>query len=638
MMLTNPVLLSGYVVQAMLDMLLSGCGDTDQYCQCWDAEWARLGEDRSVLPPIYMVHAHTEAQDSGSVGYSAWVRAGCPTEQRALSKTNAAPAQTDSFHAVFSALEATVQGLSVDDTAVLSAWRPPLPPPSPTPPPPPRTLSDPAGSEQEGEGEGALNRIAADWFLQQVVGQVEHSSSPEVADEDGESEGQEADQQALGDSNMTEVSSATAADAVEGDGMVYSRLHGYRIKVTEEASGRIYRKILSEIAPTKLCDQAEQSADDPSLTTGGSAADAASATTGISTAPDIRDPLYAPYRGHYYASAVQWRPLRAVSAIDAEAVEQQPERVIFSDDIKPALFLCSLNSRSGMAVGRETALRQRLVLCALKALGVGFSNSEASHSLVQRVGAVLRERLTSAQELCPLTDLLCGPLLNSGSSSHSGSQTVSDSPTTGTHRTALLAALLGSPRSWVCILEPALLTKHAICSKHSQDSQLNFIIRLLSDILHTCRESKTPVFTLVFVNMLRSVLVQLLTVRYQCECGAGLQSEAALQHWRAQCRSVIEGSIGQHSAGPAVGALAVWAQYLGAELELGQTAEALKVRHYSWWMLLCVCTNPVSVLTCVFIVGRQGAAELACSHSERGPRCAGADCTAIVSAHSTHHY
>jgi hypothetical protein len=407
--------------------------------------------------------------------------------------------------------------------------------------------------------------------------------------------------------------------------MVYSRLHGYKIKVSAEDSGKIYRKILSEIAPngetTGEPGAVENTAAvyiDPISTVSKGSGD-------VFTALDASSTKFSRYSAHRCADAAQWRPLKAVSARDAGAVEQQPERVIFSDDIRASLFRSILGDQPATAESLgstlEVGVRQHLVVRCLQVLGVHCLHSEMSHSTTQRTAALLlRSSGGAAWD-------------QQARSEDSGSRTRQS----GSHplRKAAASALeSGGLASSLCSVDEDLLRRHRLCSRFGFDSQLNFTIRLIADILRTVGASKDRLFAPEFVTHLRVVLVELLTARYQCT-SAGKEAEdsagvsAELLQWRAQCRAVIESTVTDGipaSTGslrmetPSVGSLEVWASYLSAEHALGQSSEATKVISSSRPMrdlppYAVLPSNPCYVLTaalshtCTCTAGGQGAEE-----------------------------
>jgi hypothetical protein len=395
--------------------------------------------------------------------------------------------------------------------------------------------------------------------------------------------------------------------------MVYSRLHGYKIKVSAEDSGKIYRKILSEIAPN------EETAGELG-TAENAAAYADSVVTGSRRRDDVFTPLdadsarFARYSAHRCADAVQWRPLKAVSARDADAVEQQPERVVFSDDIRGSLFRSILDDEpanpGSLGAALEMDVRQHLVVRCLQALGVHCRHSEVSHSTAQRTSALLQ----------PSSSTTWGEAHSRGG----GAQT-RQSGHLPLREAAIRALQSDGLASSLCVVDEDILRRHRLCARFGFDSQLNFVIRLIADVLRTVGASKDGIFSPEFVTHLRVVLVELLTVRYQCAATTdahdpGTAGEMAAEAspglllWRTQCRAVIESSVpngntasgGNVPAGvPAVGSLEAWARYLSAEHALGHSGEAAKVNTVALYCLKPLVLTPLSI----FAAGRQSAEE-----------------------------
>jgi hypothetical protein len=589
----------------MLDMNMQGDASVEDFCAFWDTECARLGEDVTLFPPAYLVQgAPTAPQEGPRTGYGAWVRAGRPEECVGSQFAECGP--SDDCRSICARLgvqpdNQQAELLRARREAAFSVME--------------RLSTSAQEVEAETEEvaeESALNEAAADLFLSQVLGSAESALEAEIPGEDstddadatelqltngsvsGEpalplsavpvSAGQDtaaSPAEGLHPSRREEQEDGAEKVAVEENGMVYSRLHGYKIKVSAEDSGRIYRKILSEIAPEG------ETAEGAGAVRDDEAADREHKTAGSHRREDVFTPLeadsakFARYRAHSGASAVQWRPLKAVSARDADAVEQQPERVIFSDDIRASLFRNILGDQAATAgslgAALEVGVRQHLIVRCLQALGVHWRHSEVSHSATQRTAAFLQ------------------PIMSAGWGEAHAEGTGQHARQSGDHplREAAIRALRedGLTNS-LCIVEDDVLRRHRLCAKFGYDSQLNFVIRLVADILRAVGASKDTSFAPEFVTHLRVLLVELLTARYKCTqrgpSAAEVTAEPSveLQLWRAQCRAVIEASVppasdantgNARSAVPAVGSLEVWASYLSAEHALGHSGEAVKL-------------------------------------------------------------
>jgi hypothetical protein len=590
----------------------------EEYCTYWDTEYARLGESHTSLPPAYLAVTSTgagAALGGGIVGgYAAWARAGRPSDPSVCAASVAESGQGDSTQAIIAACEAALgsgsKQHSVTTQATSASRRAPQFSPAPSSTGPivahqaPTAITGPSiGTEAQSTAE---NEAAADLFLRQVLGCDVHDTEDQRREdnEQGNDDGQGEDYDGITAANEAPKAAInvvideeceplrrrheegphppSSADQEPGEEMVYSRLHGYKIKVSSEPSNAIYRKILSEIAPDKLAgpDEGRTGAEghDGQKTT-------ASATIGSSYQRDALPvfrpldssaPQYEQYRAHYWASQVQWRPLRATAESDAAAAEEQPERVIFSDDLRPSLFDCSLPPQPGVADGHiadlNRGLRARLIVCCLQALGVQLPHCEVSHAPMRRFSAVLSGSALSILGVVGGTTL----------------QRFSDA-CVPTECRSMSSVTLEQDESQLCVVSPALLESHVLCCRTRYDSRLNFAVRLVAEVVGLSGRV-SMLLAPSFVSQLRVVLVQLLTARLRSELAvlpADRDRQVALELWRTQCRSVIEASVrdaGATVAGsrssqqvPAVGDLAVWAAYLSAEHTLGYATEAFKV-------------------------------------------------------------
>jgi hypothetical protein len=604
--------------QALLDFNLSGCPAVDEYCTFWDTEYARLGGSHTSLPPAYLAVTSTGAGAAlgGGIigGYAAWARAGRPSDPSVCAASVAASGQSDSTQAIIAACEAVLGSFSkqhsVATQATSESHRTPQLSPAQSIMGP--VVAHQASTASTGPSTGAEaqrtaeNEAAADLFLRQVLGcdvndtEDQHSEDNEQGNDDGQGEGYDgtiaANEAPVAAINVVIDEEGeplrrrheegphppSSADQEPGEEMVYSRLHGYKIKVSSEPSNAIYRKILSEIAPDKLagpddgCTGAEGHDGQNST---------ASATIGSSYQRDALPvfrpldssaPQYGQYRAHCWASQVQWRPLRATAESDAAAAEEQPERVIFSDDLRTALFNCSLPPQPGVADAHiadlNRGLRARLVVRCLQALGVQLSHCEVSHAPMRHFSAVLSGSALS------ILDAVGGTTL----------QRFSDA-CVATECRSMQSTSQEQDEGQVCIVSPALLESHVLCCRARYDSLLNFAVRLVAEVVGLSGRV-SMLLAPSFVSQLRVVLVQLLTARLRSELAvlpADRDRQVALELWRTQCRGVIEASVcdagatiagsGSSQQVPAVGDLAVWAAYLSAEHTLGYTTEALKV-------------------------------------------------------------
>jgi len=354
------------------------------------------------------------------------------------------------------------------------------------------------------------------------------------------------------------------------------------------------------------------------------------------------------YRSNVYAKYTQYRPLRAAACIDSASVEQQPERVVFGSDIESALFKADYTTSSSIIdAPMRQKLKQSLVVCVLQALGVELTHSTCSHGLFSRScelnkqdicsvlsvdEALFYDNITSCCGTTPTTTSI-----NNLSAFHSTETTLNDQsvPCYVSHLLTIGDAALP-----VCAVPTHLVKKHMLCAKLGLDSELNFIIRIIADILSvdaqaadidiTNGNSRDKTLSAAFATQLQCVLIRLLTIRCHVELNllntpsattatttasvvanadptattsaassssiadTQLSSDRIISVWRSQCRDLLATSIsspttitsttsiGEMSI-PAVGHLALWAEYLQCETFLGQNVEAVKVNVFSFY-------------------------------------------------------
>lgn len=596
-------------LQAVLDFNLCASATTiDKYCAYWDSEAPRLGESRA--PALSAKESSVPTAAASSSGYDAWVRAGQPAEPQP-SAVREECFRSDDCNTVRSVLDAAY-------LTVHSA----LPPYSFSVPQPqdrsgsvdaggevvttasvPAQVQDPSTAEHNAD----LNSAAADFFLQQIldsqlpVGTTEEEQPEEDEQTDAvESTTAQQPAQAAGATVVQSNAGAAKADPTaigadactndgtnEEEGWVYSRLHGYKIKISQENSGAIYKKILNEMSTTG----AEPSVQDESSSNTYQALTSTHIDkyTRPLSPPTYTDPQYSVWRGDVWAKSCQFRPLRALSPHDSTAVEQQPERVIFSDDLKSAMFRSDVVTTSSMYDAKmHQDLKQRLIIRCLQGLGVTLPHCECSHATVPCSLQVLMDSVTTVNSE---EDVLFHGIMSSAGAIRTTTASTEASASHSASHGSSVDNLLHC--TWmatsICTVQERLLRKHWVCSKFGFDSELSFIIRLVSDVVYQIND----VVSLEFLSQLRRVLMHLLTVRLACDVSlkdSPSERSKVLEEWRGLCRSIIETSVVQSlegdrsSAGaagvliPAVGDLSVWAEYLSAECMVGQQTEALKVR------------------------------------------------------------
>ncbi|KAJ1442624.1 hypothetical protein B484DRAFT_61169 [Ochromonadaceae sp. CCMP2298] len=320
------------------------------------------------------------------------------------------------------------------------------------------------------------------------------------------------------------------------------------------------------------------------------------------------------YRGAQYrpwrlSSHAQWRPLRALSLADQEAVEQQPERVIFAEDLRPLLHLFHPIGAFG---GQFSAL-QRLVVRSLQGLGLDFPGAEGSSSLMSRAAAPLT-CVDSGTQLCGRDDVLLYALLWGGQGGQGGVL----------HPARLAAAAAQS----MCTPRAHLLHSHLLCVLCRVPSLLDCVLSVCLEVLRRGGGAGggggggaggggvvAPVMderylSGRFLSQLRCVVVELLVHRYGAETSISHSTNnnsnsnssladvasastsppptcaAGLQGLRDHCRALIAGTVAASAptsptyasaSASALGDLCVWSTYIEAEAGMGQGGEAIRV-------------------------------------------------------------
>lgn len=153
-----------------------------------------------------------------------------------------------------------------------------------------------------------------------------------------------------------------AEEEREAGNFVYSAVHGYRIpKTIEQDSSMTYKKILRAI----------KGDEDTSIE--GSGMQSVRNSTKLQPVDlegGLRDQYVHQFLIEQELSLIQFYPLRVQSAKDEQLLTEQPERVIFADDIKSSLFVVS-----------SKAARTRLFIRCLQSLGVSFPSASISPSI-----------------------------------------------------------------------------------------------------------------------------------------------------------------------------------------------------------------------------------------------------------------
>ena len=176
---------------------------------------------------------------------------------------------------------------------------------------------------------------------------------------------------------LQETNQSRDVDSTDDPQLVYSSVHGYRIpKPVVLDTSTAYRKILRD-----LKGDGREGEDNTSIQDAGAKIDPDSGTV---CQADMH------ISEEEKASLEQFLPLRLQCRKHESLLERQPERAVFSDDIRKSMFLVT-----------SKPSRARLIARCVSALGVKFPNSE-----VFELGGLLcyHQRITSS---CCHDTLLC---------------------------------------------------------------------------------------------------------------------------------------------------------------------------------------------------------------------------------------
>ena len=175
----------------------------------------------------------------------------------------------------------------------------------------------------------------------------------------------------------------TGGEAEGEDEFIYSAVHGYRIKVPAMKKGQkdgsdeeynletlAYKKILGDIKEEDLTDMSAAAIlKRYKLSEAGNAADK------FLTKPlGSHTRLKQQCRHETLLSLLQWRPLRVNAASDLEAAAEQPDRVVFKEDLVPHVFI--VHSRKG----REMLVMETLQLLGIQSTALMHSSATGHHS------------------------------------------------------------------------------------------------------------------------------------------------------------------------------------------------------------------------------------------------------------------
>lgn len=397
----------------------------------------------------------------------------------------------------------------------------------------------------------------------------------------------------------------------EDHGMVYSRIHGYRIPIRQEDSLSSYRRVLD-----KLQSEGFNNGDEEGNGDGGH--DQALNGTKTSKRQKNESVINESWMTHQQIaeedcqvvdstevgysvrwandcllSSTQWRPLRAISnshyhttGPGSENEEIELDRVIFFEDIRDHMFVLSPGKVDTIARGIDLEdstqgfsfrLHQRMVIRCMESLGLLLPLASCSHSLQRRhLNSHLQADNVAAQS-CPLLDILLDDLHRV---EKDGCECLRTSP-----RQRLLMS-----QQRICSVNEVLTAKHKLGYSLGFDTELNFTIRLLENILAISATDKKSKLTTLFNLHLRSVLMQLAVDRWEA-CyerksmleGNAFLSTADADSVRSYCRDLVESTVMQESQSSStqdtryyspLGSFVAWAAYIRAERQIHQSSSS----------------------------------------------------------------
>lgn len=206
--------------------------------------------------------------------------------------------------------------------------------------------------------------------------------------------------------------------------------------------------------------------------------------------------------------------------------------------------------------------RQRLIIRSLESLGIFFPLASHSHSLNRRQQNV---DLQSRGDIQMLAHLLL--------TSESDGRTPSVPNLSDIIRMYELFAFSTE----------SLRHKHMVAFKFGFDSEFNFAIRMVENLIASIRKNPNRLVSSSFSIELHCVLIHLLVDRWNCShslnkqggmVSSQLSSLADVEWVRSSCRSIIESTIelcqmqsegDQRNTPSPIGSFEVWAAYLQAE-------------------------------------------------------------------------
>ena len=399
-------------------------------------------------------------------------------------------------------------------------------------------------------------------------------------------------------------------DAAE-DGMVYSRIHGYRIPIRQEDSLSSYRRVLEKLhGPTaedfngdvegrgdavdrealvgaKGKRQKNESVNSEAWISPHQISDEDCRLESTEVGYSVR------WVHDFLLSSMQWRPLRAnfnshyiATSPGSEDDAIELDRVIFFEDIRDHVFALSPGKIDAIAdgidledstLGFSFRLHQRMVVRCVEALGLSLPLASCSHSLQRRHLNSHLQADNIAAECCPLLDIILRDNLHSAAMNDRESS--SRVPTPPRQR-----LLISQQR--ICLLNKVLSSNHKVGFSMGFDTELNFLIRLLESLLTVSAKGNKTKLTALFKLHLRSVLMQLAVDRweasYDCKAAAACEGNAFLakadvESVRSYCRDLVESTVLQDSDSPgaqdmqyysSLGSFVAWAAYIRAERQI----------------------------------------------------------------------
>ena len=288
---------------------------------------------------------------------------------------------------------------------------------------------------------------------------------------------------------------------------VYSRLHGYRIKITNEDTGAVYRKILGELDDvddnnTSVSKKSQPKSKVKSKSTLNDRYRYQYAKENLLTSLACRpvlSPLLLLLLSYYHYYHLQ---LRAYADCDVEEGAANPDRVVLIDDIRP--YLVSVSSH---------AAKMRLIIRTLQHLGLTFPYDQSTSSL---------SSLSWFDEY--IEDCTYDSIARFGRSS-------SSSP---------LPLALSLTDNFSGIYPPMLditvgcYRQHELAHRLGQVSRLDTAISIMTNILYTNSnkgiDSKIDIY---------NITISLISIRARVELACGIHNEdTIIIRFRTECRQL----------------------------------------------------------------------------------------------------